>query len=224
MKVDPTALLLVVVLTLLGGCGPTFRASTDSDPGSIEIEREVHRFRHWQWSGIFPIEGGWIPDPHFMATDVVEVSGDLARRMGVVSARIQGFDINPWFQDGSTEIIVAIETNGDVYEQSLTESAKTSLGYGFVNGGPIVPFLMKDQLILFTALHITRPVFIVVQLPIQGNSNVPVYYEDTKGWNRIVAFLSKNHRYRELRSVLCSGKKRSFRYVYSSFEPCQSWR
>jgi hypothetical protein len=70
-------------------------STKELDSNFIEIHRKKHRFRHWKWSGICPFFGGWIPDPHILATPVREFSKVIREAIGCNgTARYQGLDIN----------------------------------------------------------------------------------------------------------------------------------
>jgi len=187
------------------------------DPEFIEVERDVHRFRHWSWSGIFPFYGGWTPDPHFLATPVFEFQPGIQHALATSAARYQGFDINPWFSDFSSEIILAIESKEIVYEYEVPNSADPPLGYGFINnGGLLIAFLYDRKIAFLTNLDIDRTVFLVVNLPLTSEQPVEVAYDGTNAFNEIVEYLRTENRYRTLSSRPCE----TIRWFYEKFEAC----
>jgi len=208
------------VLLVCGGCGGGNDSTKSIDSGFIEIERDTQRFRQWKWSGCFPFYGGWISDPLFIGAGVFPFSSAISQRLGDFTARFQGFDINPWFRDETTEIVLAIETKGKVYEQRITEAAKGHIGYGFRDSNDFVPFLMNDHLVFLTTLSGTQLVFILVDLPIRSNANTPVYSEGTREWNEVISYLETGERFRSLRLPLCESGRKSFRRAYELFESC----
>jgi hypothetical protein len=161
---------------------------SQGDPNGIEIQREKHWLRHWRWSGIFPY-GGWIPDPHFISTRAYEFDRETAAKLPA-PARYQGFDVNPWFEDESSEVVIAIEAAGTVYEYRLKVRERATPGYGFVNGGPIESFHDGDSLIFLTTLHIVQPAMIVIPLPLRPDGTNAVHYRNTPEWQRLMAKLT----------------------------------
>ena len=199
---------------------PAVAASTstrDLDPGNIEVIRKVHRFRHWQWSGIFPFYGGWIPDPHFMVTPAFDVPEDVGKLLADASARYQGVDVNPWFEDTSSEILIAIESNGVVHEYSIPNEVEPALGYGFINnGGRLFVFPFRSGLAFLTLLDIDRYAFILVPLPLRRTARGTVVFDGSSAFDEVVAYLADSGRYRSLQQNPCRGLKDFF----ERFESC----
>ncbi len=157
-------------------------STKELDSNFIEIHRKKHRFRHWKWSGIFPFSGGWIPDPHILATPVREFSRVISEEIGCNgTARYQGFDINPWFEDASSEVVVAIECDDTVFSYNLDLKDLQDVKYGFINGRGLFPFLRDDHLVFLTSLYISHPVFIVISLPLSHEASAVLHPLNSEG-------------------------------------------
>jgi hypothetical protein len=99
----------------------TYRVATEQYKNCFPVKREIFRLRQWQWSGIFPIEGGLLPDPHFVCL----VTGSFPRSIETLltepSSGFQIIDVNPFFKDESKEIIFAVQSSSQVYACFLTK-------------------------------------------------------------------------------------------------------
>jgi hypothetical protein len=212
---------LALLFAIGAGTARSSWAGTSStqelDPGFIDVSRQVHRFRHWTWSGIFPFYGGWIPDPHFLATPIFPVPRDVAQILGDPAARYQGVDINPWFEDDTSEIVLAIESGGVVHEYSIANEFEPPLKYGFINnGGGIYVFPYESSLAFYTSLDIDRRAFLFVTLPFKRFGDLVVALEATPEYERAIAHLGATGRYRSLKEDPCRG----LADLYERFERC----
>ncbi len=197
-------------------------STRELNPDYIEIRRKKYKFRHWKWSGIFPLYGGWIQDPHFVEAPVLEFSPEIQERLGDPEARCQGFDVNPWFEDDSSEIVLAVESGGVVFEYVVEIPDGMQARYGFSSGfsgeNIVVPFLYRDSLAFFTVFS-AQSLFLVVDLPLSKDQPIRLYREDSNDWNHVVEFLRRGNRYKALKQNLCVRHK-SYRKLYEKFESC----
>ncbi len=179
-------------------------STKELDSSFIEIRRKRHRFRHWKWSGIFPFYGGWISDPHILATPVREFSKVISKGIGCNgTARYQGFDINPWFEDASSEVVVAIESDETVFSYNLDLKDLENVKYGFINGRGLFPFLRDDHLVFLTNLDITHPVFIVMSLPLSHEVSAVLHPLNSEGWHDFRDYVEGECRDRLWNPELC---------------------
>lgn len=82
------------------------------------IARRYYPLRHWSWSGIFPFEGGFIPDPHFLWSDRMVVTEPVKQRLSN-EAQYQLVDVNPFFDDYSSEVLLLIKSGNQSFEYTL---------------------------------------------------------------------------------------------------------
>lgn len=120
------ALLLLVARTCPAkagdaapSCGRDVGAARVKDCLCRFVHRKRHHFRHMVWSGIFPGEGGFIPDPHYLCSEdgifpdpVNELISDKASRYAIV-------DVNPFFDDRSSEVLLLVKWHDEVFEYWL---------------------------------------------------------------------------------------------------------
>jgi hypothetical protein len=121
------AIFLLVVRACAAEAGDGSAPSCSRDVGDSRVtdclcrlvHRKRHHFRHWLWSGIFPGEGGFIPDPHYLCSEdgifpepVNDLISDKESRYAVV-------DVNPFFNDSSSEVLLLVKWHDEVFEYSL---------------------------------------------------------------------------------------------------------
>ena len=141
-------------------------SSREIDPSFIEIKRTVHRFRHWSWNGIFPLYGERTPDPHILYTPVFHFLPEVQVQLGDAEARYQGFDINPWFRDSSSEAIMAVEVGAQVFEFSIDVPRSESDSALAISGVDVVSIPAEGKLLFFSALRVEYPYLIEIPLPL----------------------------------------------------------
>ena len=162
-------------------------STRELDSTFIEIRREKHHLRHWKWSGIFPY-GGWIEDPHFVPTHVMNFCPEAAALIPQ-PARFQGFDVNPWFEDDTSETILAIESGGAVYEYRLSLRDLVGVRHGFTAVEKIYSFTNAESLLFLANLGLTTPALMEVALPLREGGSPAVYGKGSPEWTKIVATL-----------------------------------
>ena len=214
-------------LVAMSRCPVGTFSTKELDPSFVEIKRPRYWLRHLKWSGIFPREGGLHRDPEVVATEVFTLPDELRQRLGAKSGRFQGFDVNPWFHDRTSEIVLAIELDGVVHQYRIANSTKPRLDYGFINFyAPIVPFAYNDRLAFATGLSISRLAFLSTALPLRGDGEMEPVFEGSEAFDAIVQYLRAEGRYVGLRDQLC-GAWKPYREFYKRFEPCpprQPWK
>lgn len=99
-------------------------SSPETSDEMCAVVRRHYPLRHWSWSGIFPLEGGFIPDPHFEWSEVMPLPEGAQKMLASHDARFQLVDVNPAFQDRSSEILLLIKSGTDSFEYSLERPKK----------------------------------------------------------------------------------------------------
>ena len=84
--------------------------SPSNDKLLVNITRKHYPLRHLQWSGIFPVYGGFIPDPHYSWSEVMLVPDSAARRLPSRQSQYQVVTVNKGFDDYSSEILLLISS------------------------------------------------------------------------------------------------------------------
>jgi hypothetical protein len=200
--------------------------TSEIDPNNIEILRPVYRFRHWKWSGIFPLYGGFIGDPHILfSKPVILPSFEFPIISSNHSFRYQVFDINTAFEDNSTELLLAIEIDDKVYEFQLDVPKGSRSFSGMAERKTdfiLVPFGTK--IILFTFLSVPNKLGIsdyifILETPFDERVKKIVKPVDSESF-------FKNYQTEEFNNILklkfCSSDFKPFHNFYEKhFKPCE---
>ncbi len=97
-----------------------YRSPETQDEMCCPVKRKYYPLRHWHWSGIpGDKEAGFIPDPHFLWSETMPFPDPVLRIMKSEKAGFQVVDVNPFFNDESSEILLLIKTEGNAYEYRL---------------------------------------------------------------------------------------------------------
>lgn len=194
------------------------------DSSYIDVSRKRFVFRHWQRSGVF-LEGGYIPDPHFSATKVFDFTPVILEHINAEKGKFQGIDVNKWFDDETTESILALEIDNSIYEYNidLSENTETFSNYEFYES--IIPFIYKDKIAFITGFNIDISI-LLVDLPLGKNKNLKTISPKDPEFSNIIEYLRKNERFQSLKEGLCRQWK-PYRNFYGQFEQCpplDKWR
>ena len=192
-------LVLVYSFTL----GPEVVSTKSINENFIEIKREKYRFRHWMWSGILPVYGGFIEDPHFEYSQPALMPKNVRELLGDDKARYQIYDINPFFEDDTFESILVIEYKGKSYEYNVETKKPLALNMNISieNGILIKVFSYNSQIGL---LSTDREVgFANIVLPLKNKGEIIFHDFGTSFSEKIFEFLRKDKNYLILKEPLC---------------------
>jgi hypothetical protein len=96
------------------------RAVSTYDNKPLPVSRKYYPLRHWAWSGIPGEAGaGFIADPHFLASDAMSFSDPAMQILPVRNATFRTLDVNPFFNDRTSEILLLITAGRATSEYSL---------------------------------------------------------------------------------------------------------
>jgi len=94
-------------------------AGKSNDSDCAPLTRKHHTFHRLIWSGIFPFEGGFIPDPHCLSSEPMAFTDSASKLVNAPGATYQVFDVNPFFNDKSSEVVLLVRSGKDAFEYSL---------------------------------------------------------------------------------------------------------
>ncbi|WP_438497673.1 hypothetical protein [Paenibacillus sp. IHBB 3054] len=123
-------------------------SSKEYDGNNVEIKRDKYNLRNFEWSGIFPLYGGFISDPHFLYSESVDVTGYLSSVFHDKSVRYQLIDVNPFFNNKTSENILAMEIEGFPYEYRLRVPEDSYLST-LQHDEPMSVFLYNEDTLYF---------------------------------------------------------------------------
>jgi hypothetical protein len=113
------AIMLLFIVFLSSHAAAQGTSNKESDNGCAPLVRKHRIFHRLIWSGIFPGEGGFISDPHCLASDQMAFSKPALKLLGSPNATYEVMDVDPFFNDDSSEIVLLIRAGGDLFEYSF---------------------------------------------------------------------------------------------------------
>jgi hypothetical protein len=218
------AVLLIVIALLVGRhLHFGFRSSRTSDEACFEIKRPYYPLRHWSWSGIFPLEGGYIPDPHFGCSEAESLPDSLSRSLGG-KGTFQVVDVNQAFDDKSSEIVLLIQMCGSTHEYALQFPKDRKVQA--VIATPDVPahiFPYKDRLALLADFEGAKGIYLI-SLPLRSGSKLALITVSNPEFDRISRELKNAARDVRVRDQFCESRKWPFISFYEKYAgPCGNW-
>ena len=216
-------ILCLALLIFVRGLPFDYPASTGelakiTGKAAINIEREKHYLRHFQWSGIFPLEGGFQADPHFYMTPVFEFPPDVLDGLGAQTGRFQGIDVNPWFDDETSEILLVLELDGEVFEFPVV-MLEPKLKHGFVYfwREPMVPFLYRNQLVFFTELEISQIAMLSISFPLEPKTVITPYFANGPEFVIIAEDLAASGQLTKWKRQFCESRRKGYINFYQTY-------
>jgi len=224
---------LGLVLLLASTCpakGADAAASCGRDIGDARVNdclcrfvhRKRHHFRHWIWSGTFPVEGGFIPDPHYLCSEdgifadpVNELISDTASRYALV-------DVNPFFNDRSSEVLLLVKWHDEVFEYSLNTPKRKDVRA--ILGQPIPPpalvFPYKDGLaVLVTFWGRARGAY-VLPLPLRKRTALELVRFGTPEFAEIVGAFGSVAQDHTIKDQFCKANNDFVAFYEKYAGPC----
>ncbi|UNK20693.1 hypothetical protein MNQ98_12050 [Paenibacillus sp. N3/727] len=149
------------------------------DSNNVEIQRDKYNLRNFMWSGIFPIYGGFIPDPHYLYSEPVDVTEYLSSVFHNNNVRYQLIDVNPFFENRTSENILAMEINGSSFEYKL-EFPQNSTQNILQHNEPKSVFLYNEDTLYFVLQYDWEGKFLIYEIgyPFTENKNLNYHLID----------------------------------------------
>ena len=228
-KLAISVLVLVVVITpvvcryLHWG----YRSSRISDERCFHVLRPHYPLRHWSWSGIPLLEGGFLPDPHFLCSEPMALPASAARMLPDQSAVLQVVDVNPFFDDRSSEILLLIGTSNSISQYSLQyPRARGVQAVIAIPDSPVRIFPYKHQLVVLT--HFLRQAggVYLVSLPLESGSRLSFIPVNDAQFDAIAGEFRNVAQDPTLRDQFCESRRKDFISFYEKYAdscPAGSW-
>jgi hypothetical protein len=195
------------------------------DRRHLPIYRRHYPLRHWSWSGIFPLEGGFIPDPHFLLSEPMPFPDPALR---VVSQQVIQFrlvDINPFFDDQSSEILLVITSDDSTLEYSLQfptkQGVQAILSIPDLPNARIVPY--EGQLALFANFHGPAKGIYLIPLPMRSGDKLSLISTNDPQFDKIANQLRAVGQDSSIRDQFCRTSRNDFIAFYQKYcGPCEA--
>lgn len=225
-------ILCLALLIFVRGLPFDYPASTGelakiTGKAAINIEREKHYLRHFRWSGIFPFQGGFYPDPYFYMTPVFEFPPDVLDGIGMQTGRYQGVDVNAGFGDETSEILLVLELDNETFELPIV-SVDPKLSDGFMNfwRASMVSFLYGSDLVVLTRLSGLGIQYglgmLVVSVPIEPKTVITPYFANDPEFVIIAEDLAASGKLARWRRQFCEEGGNSYKKFYNTYSSCDA--
>lgn len=150
-------------------------SSNEYDNNNVEIKRNKYNLRHFMWSGIFPVFGGLISDPHFLYTKPVDVTDYLSSVINGDKIRYQLIQVNPYFEDKTSENILGLEIDDSTFEYKL-ETPQDFSSFSS-ESEPNSVFLYNNKDLYFVMQYNYEDKFLVYEMGLPFNENKVLQYK-----------------------------------------------
>jgi hypothetical protein len=183
------------------------------------VSRRYYPARHWQWSGIFPFEGGFIPDPHFTSSQTMPLPDSVRKLIGSEDASFQIVDVNPAFNDNSSEILLLIRSKGTRYEYSL--DFPEGRGVQAVIASPDLPWARavpyRGQIAILTDFIGPSRGFYLVGLPLRSGMKLDLAPVGSPRFEEIAGTLKDQAADPSVKREFCETRSNTFASFYKKY-------
>ncbi|MBJ6361630.1 hypothetical protein JFN88_10025 [Paenibacillus sp. MAHUQ-46] len=152
---------------------PKRQVSTQqADHHYVDVTRTKYYFRNFLWSGIFPLYGGFISDPHFLFQHPVDLTQYLSSFFQKKPVKYQLVQVNPYFKNKTSEMILAMEFDGQAYEYKL--EVPSDYPAFVVESEPSSEFLYYGNNLYFVLTDGWKQAFLIYEIlpPLQENKSL----------------------------------------------------
>jgi hypothetical protein len=186
-----------------------YQIASEQRDWCFPIKRHYYPFRYWQWSGIGPFYGGWLPDPHFVCSEATPVPTSIKTLLDDPSARYQLIDVNPFFGNESQEILLVIESNSAIYEFRLEFPRPSNIRSGILTSHDfyIKLFALESQIAVLSNFSYLVQGYYLVPVPLRSNLTLPLHRPGSDVYYRVTDYFSKQpDDAGELKKQFCGSK------------------
>ena len=191
------------------------------------VVRKHYPLRHWSWSGIFPLEGGFIPDPHYYWSEPMALPDSASAMLGNKSSEFQLVDVNPAFNDYSSEVLLLVRT-GDTSAQFQLALPKRQ-GIQAVLATPYLPsarvFPYEKSVAILVNLFGDGPGikgFYLLSPPLHSETTIKFVPINTSEFQTIAARLRIAAGDPTVKYHFCETRRKDFRAFFEKYAaPCE---
>jgi hypothetical protein len=194
-----------------------YRSPETKDHLCYPVQRKYYPLRHWTWSGL-PGEGGFISDPHFLWSEPMPFPDPVLRTMNSKNAGFQVMDVNPFFNDGSSEILLLIESNNIAYEYRLQfpryHNAQAILATPDLPSVRAFPF--SGKIALAANFENVKGIYLL-SLPLKTGTTLQLIPANTPEFELIAAQLGLSSREKTVKTHFCDTSRNDFIAFYEKY-------
>jgi len=148
-----------------------FRSATTNDGKPLPVSRRYYPLRHWSLAGL-PGDSStlFISDPHFLSSDAMPFSEPVLKMLASRDGTFRMIDINPGFNDLTSEILLLITIGDSTFQYSLEfpkgRNVQAVIVYPDLPQGRIFPY--RNQLALLVDFLGRAKGVYLIQMPLKS--------------------------------------------------------
>jgi len=187
------------------------------------VSRKHFPLRHWQWSGIPILEGGFVPDPHYSCSESVKFSEPVNKLLSSRDSSYAVVDVNPGFDDRTSEVLLLIQSRGNTFQYSL----------GFPHGkgvqairaipepSPAMAFPYNGELAILVNFFGPAKGIYLVPLPLRPGIHLQLISAGGPEFVKIADSFRPVGREQTTRDQFCESRRNDFIVFYEKYSgPC----
>jgi hypothetical protein len=187
------------------------------------VRRKHFPFRHWNWSGIPLLEGGFIPDPHYLWSESLTFSVPASRMLSAEDSRYAIMDVNPAFDDSTSEVLLLIQSRDTTFEYSLTFPRHK--GVQAISAYPMPPpamaFPYEHGLALLANFFGPAKGIYILPVPLRSGATLALIPANSAAFAVVAATFRSVGAERTTRDQFCESKRKDFIAFYEKYYgPC----
>lgn len=199
------------------------RSPQCSDELFETVSRQHFPLRHWLWSGIPLLEGGFVPDPHYICSETIAFSEPANRLLSSRGSSYAIVDVNPFFNDNTSEILLLIQSKDNKFEYAL--AFPHGKGVRAILASPMPPpamvFPYKDGLaVLANFFGPTKGVYLL-PLPLRSGATLELISASSPQFARVATTFRTIGQDQTTKDQFCDSRRKDFIAFYEKYGgPC----
>ena len=183
------------------------------------VNRKHFPFRHWQWSGILFLEGGFIPDPHYLWSETLTFSDPSTSLLSAKDSRYAIVDVNPFFDDSTSEILLLIQSQESTFEYSL--AFPKHKGVQAILATPMPPpamvFPYKHGLAVLTNFFGPAKGIYILPLPLRSGAALELIPANSAEFAVVAGAFRSVGQERTTKDQFCESRRKEFIAFYEKY-------
>lgn len=199
------------------------RSPEDADALCSTVVRKHFPLRHWQWEGIPILEGGFIPDPHYSCSETVKFPEPANKLLSSTGSRYAVVDVNPAFNDQTSEILLLIQSRGNTFQYSLEfpHGRGVQAILATPEHAPGMSFPYKGDLAILVNFFGPAKGVYLVPLPLRSGTRLRLFPVGSPEFAKVADSLTAVGLEQTTRDQFCESKRKDFIAFYEKYSaPC----
>jgi len=164
------------------------------------------------------VEGGFLPDPHFLCSEDAAAPRSVGILLSDEDVTYSVVDINPFFNDKSSEIALLVRSHTNIFEYSI--KFPRHKGVQAILGEPTPPpakiFPYRDSLAVLVNFSGPAKGFVVLPLPLQKGMSLDLIPAGSPRFEELALALKSTVQNSELKQQFCSSTN-DFKWFYEKY-------